>query len=185
VVVESDIAPEVAFGGGAALAAIHLHHRTSEDLDFFLTRHAHREVLTHAPWLVLVRNHEVVGYAYASRHRDPAAYQWSVNTSVYVRADQKRTGAGRTLYRALLNLLRVQGFYSAHAGIALPNAASVGLHEAMGFEPIGVYRGSGSRQASGVTWAGGSWRFGRASGFPSPRWRCKLRKRVRTGAQPC
>lgn len=101
------------------------------------------KVLTHAPWLVLLRDHEVVGYAYASRHRDPAAYLWSVNTSVYVRADQMRTGTGRTLYRALVNLLRVQGFYSANAGIALPNDASVGLHEAMGFQPIGVYRAVG------------------------------------------
>jgi L-amino acid N-acyltransferase YncA len=100
-------------------------------------------ILGHAPWLVLVRDHEVVGYAYASRHRDPAAYQWSVNTSVYVRADQKRTGTGRTLYGVLLDLLRIQGFYSAHAGIALPNDASVGLHEAMGFAPIGVYRAVG------------------------------------------
>jgi|SRR6185503_4298836 len=101
------------------------------------------KVLTHAPWLVLSRDHEVVGYAYASRHRDPAAYLWSVNTSVYVRADQKRTGAGRTLYRTLLSLLRIQGFYTAHAGIALPNDASVRLHEAMGFQPIGVYRSVG------------------------------------------
>ena len=101
------------------------------------------KVLAHAPWLVLVRAHEIVGYAYASRHRDPAAYLWSVNTSVYVRSDQKRTGAGRALYRALLQLLRIQGFYSAYAGIALPNDASVGLHEAMGFRPIGVYNAVG------------------------------------------
>ena len=102
-----------------------------------------KKVLAHAPWIVQMRNGEVVGYAYAGRHRDPAAYLWSVNTSVYVRADQKRTGVGRTLYRVLLQLLRIQGFYSAYAGIALPNDSSVGFHEAMGFRRIGVYQGVG------------------------------------------
>src|SRR3954452_5248217 len=128
-----------------------------------------RKVLAHAPWLVLVRGQQVVGYAYASRHRDPAAYQWSVNTSVYVRADQKRTGAGRTLYRVLLQLLRVQGFYSAYAGIALPNDASVGLHEAMGFRPIGVYTAVGFKAGA---WRDVGW------------WQLELRPRVGTPEPP-
>ncbi|TMQ03064.1 MAG: N-acetyltransferase family protein [Deltaproteobacteria bacterium] len=106
--------------------------------------------LPHTPWLVLVGGGEVAGYAYASRHRDPAAYQWSVNTSVYVRAGRTRTGIGRALYGCLFDLLRIQGFYAAHAGIALPNDASVGLHEAMGFRPIGVY--------PAVGYKAGAWR---------------------------
>ncbi|HEU4730073.1 MAG TPA: GNAT family N-acetyltransferase [Kofleriaceae bacterium] len=79
------------------------------------------------------RQGAVAGFAYASRHRERAAYQWSVDTSVYVRAGQRRAGVGRSLYRALLALLELQGFHAAHAGITLPNPGSVALHEAMGF----------------------------------------------------
>ncbi|MGK3982526.1 arsinothricin resistance N-acetyltransferase ArsN1 family B [Sorangium sp. So ce136] len=105
-------------------------------------------VLAHAPWLVLERDGMVVGYAYGARHRDRAAYQWSVDTSVYIDAAHHRTGVGRALYRALLQLLRLQGFYVAHAGVTLPNPASVGFHEALGFEPIGVYRDVGYKQGA-------------------------------------
>ncbi len=61
-----------------------------------------------APWLVLDED-GVAGYAYASRHRERAAYRWSVDASVYVRAADRRRGVGRALYSALFELLRVQG----------------------------------------------------------------------------
>lgn len=96
-------------------------------------------VLAYAPWLVCERGGEIAGYAYASRHRDRAAYQWSCDVSVYVAAAHRQVGVGRVLYLALFELLRLQGFYTAHAGITLPNAASVRLHESLGFVPIGVY----------------------------------------------
>lgn len=92
------------------------------------------------PWLVCERQGAVLGYAYASRHRERAAYQWSVDVSVYVAADQRGRGIGRALYTALFAILRAQGYRNACAGIALPNAASVALHEAMGMRPVGVYR---------------------------------------------
>jgi phosphinothricin acetyltransferase len=95
------------------------------------------------PWLVAERESEVVGYAYASRHSGRPAYRWSVDVSAYVREDAHRTGVGRRLYDALLACLREQGYYNAYAVIALPNEASVGFHEAMGFEPVGVYDGVG------------------------------------------
>jgi phosphinothricin acetyltransferase len=82
----------------------------------------------------------VVGYAYASPHRDRAAYQWSVDVTVYVSPRAHRTGTGRRLYGLLLAILRQQGYHQAFGGITLPNTASVGLHEAMGFTPVGVYR---------------------------------------------
>jgi len=91
------------------------------------------------PWLVCEHNGEVLGYAYASAHRTRAAYQWSVDVSVYVQAQVQRAGVGRALYSSLFKLLTLQGFYNAYAGITLPNAGSVGLHEALGFRPIGVY----------------------------------------------
>ncbi len=95
--------------------------------------------LAFAPWLVCRDGERVMGYAYASRHRERAAYRWCVDVSVYVRDAARRTGVGRALYRSLFALLRLQGFHAAHAGIVLPNEASVRLHESLGFRPVGVY----------------------------------------------
>jgi len=99
--------------------------------------------LAFAPWLVEERDGIVRGYAYASKHRERAAYQWSVDVGVYVDEEHRRSGVGKALYGKLFRLLRLQGFYAAHAGVTLPNAASVGLHESLGFRPVGVYRGVG------------------------------------------
>jgi phosphinothricin acetyltransferase len=91
------------------------------------------------PWLVFERDGEVLGYAYAAAHNPRLAYQWSVNVSVYLDARAHRLGIGRALYTALFDLLRRQRFVNAYAGITLPNAASVGLHESMGFVTVAVY----------------------------------------------
>jgi len=104
------------------------------------TRRRIASTLERYPWLVCERGGEIMGYVYASQYRTRAAYQWSVDTAVYIRADCRRAGVGRALYTALLDVLPLQGFYNAYAGIALPNPASTALHEAMGFEPVGVYR---------------------------------------------
>ena len=96
------------------------------------------------------RGRRADGYAYASRHHERAAYQWSVDVAVYIHAAHHRRGVGRALYETLFPLLRLQGFYVAHAGITLPNAASVGLHESLGFQPVGVY--------PAVGWKFGAWR---------------------------
>ncbi len=98
------------------------------------------DTLLHLPWLVCEHQGQVLGYAYASRHRVRAAYQWSVDVSVYVHAEARRMGIGRAAYHSLFQILRRQGFYNAYAGIALPNPASVGLHESVGFKPLGVYK---------------------------------------------
>lgn len=92
------------------------------------------------PWLVYEAEGRVVGYAYASAHRERAAYGWSADTAIYLVRDAQRRGVGRALYQRLLRILALQGFHRAYGGIALPNPGSVGLHEACGFEPIGVYR---------------------------------------------
>ncbi len=95
------------------------------------------------PWLVLEIDQQVAGYAYASRHRERSAYQWSVDVSVYVGERYRRQGVGKTLYTSLFAALELLGYVNLFAGIALPNPGSVGLHESMGFEPVGVYRGVG------------------------------------------
>ncbi|HEV2864690.1 MAG TPA: arsinothricin resistance N-acetyltransferase ArsN1 family B [Pyrinomonadaceae bacterium] len=99
--------------------------------------------LGHGAWLACERRGVVVGYAYGGRWRERPAYRWSIEVSVYVREGERGRGTGRALYTSLLAALRVQGFFNAYAGITLPNAASVRLHETMGFEPVGVYRRAG------------------------------------------
>ena len=92
------------------------------------------------PFLVAERQGRVVGYAYASAHRDRAAYRWSADVAVYVAEDARGSGIGRGLYDRLLPQLATQGLHAAFAGITLPNAGSVRLHESVGFELVGVYR---------------------------------------------
>jgi phosphinothricin acetyltransferase len=98
------------------------------------------------PWIVCETDGRIRGYAYASAHRERRAYQWSCDVSCYVHPDAQRRGIGRALYLALFRILRAQGFRNAYAGITLPNAASVGLHEAVGFTALGVYRGVGYKR---------------------------------------
>jgi L-amino acid N-acyltransferase YncA len=93
------------------------------------------------PWLVSEdRQAAVNGYVYASKHRDRAAYQWSVDVSAYMREDARGQGLAKRLYLALFDELVPLGYFQAFAGIALPNVASVALHESVGFKPLGVYR---------------------------------------------
>jgi phosphinothricin acetyltransferase len=102
------------------------------------------------PWLVGVDDAErVLGYAYAGAFKDRAAYAWSTEVSVYIHPGAQRRGVGRALYAALFALLRRQGYRRAYAGVTLPNAASVGLHEAVGFVPVGRYERVG--------WKFGAW----------------------------
>lgn len=101
------------------------------------------QTLERWPWLVCEHHGAVQGYAYASAHRARAAYQWSVDVSVYVHPWAYRAGVGRAMYMSLFQLLVLQGYYHAYAGITLPNPASVHLHESVGFQPVGVYRAVG------------------------------------------
>lgn len=91
-------------------------------------------------WLVDEEAGRVRGYAYASAHRERAAYRWAVEVSVYVHAEHRGRGVGRSLYLELFGRLREQGFFKAYAGILVPNESSQAFHESMGFTPVGVYR---------------------------------------------
>ena len=101
------------------------------------------QILKHYPWLVFERDGAVVGYAYSCQHRTREAYRWSVDVAVYVRQGFARLGIGRQLYEELLPMTAALGYANAFAGITLPNASSVGLHEALGFKPIGIYTSVG------------------------------------------
>ena len=100
-------------------------------------------------WLVGEIDGVLAGYAYASPHRERAAYASSCDVAVYVDPAFARRGVGRALYAALIEQLAPR-FHAAFAGIALPNEASIGLHEALGFTPVGIYREVG--------WKMGAWR---------------------------
>ena len=130
----------------AAIAAIYAPAVVDSAISFELVPPAADEMyarvsaaLAFTPWLVCLSGADVLGYAYASRHRERAAYQWSVEVSAYVRTDCHRRGIGAALYTSLLAVLRLQGFRNAYAGITLPNPASVALHAKLGFTRIGVF----------------------------------------------
>lgn len=97
-------------------------------------------ILPALPWLVAVSQGQPVGFAYAAPHHARAAYQWSVDVSVYLAPQAQGQGLGKRLYQRLFQILRALGYYNVYAGIALPNPGSVGLHQALGFEPVGIYR---------------------------------------------
>jgi L-amino acid N-acyltransferase YncA len=99
-----------------------------------------REVCEIYPWLVYENGNEVVGYTYASPHHERAAYRWSVDIAIYISETHRGRGVGTALYGALFQILRIQGFVNAYAGITLPNPASLRLHESFGFQLVGVYR---------------------------------------------
>lgn len=115
-----------------------------------------RDTLQRFPWLVAVDGDSVVGYAYAAPHAERAGYRWSVNVSAYVDAAFHGRGIGRQLYDELLPILRRQRFVNAYAGIALPNPASVALHEGIGMRRIGIYERVGLKHGRwvDVAWYG-------------------------------
>lgn len=118
------------------------------------------------PWLVFQDDGQVLGFANSSAFRARRAYRWTVEVGIYVAPDAKRRGIGRAVFGALLDLLTAQGFVSAIGAIALPNAASVGIHEALGFVHTGTYRHVGFKLGE---WADvGLWQKDLAPRLPSP-----------------
>jgi phosphinothricin acetyltransferase len=101
------------------------------------------DTLAYAPWLVLEDGNAIQGYAYGSKFRPRAAYRWTIETTVYIRPEGQGRGLGRALYTALLGCLTAQGFASATGGVALPNDASIRLHDWAGFERVGTFRAAG------------------------------------------
>ena len=92
------------------------------------------------PWLVAVVEGAIVGYAYARKWRPRSAYRYSVETTIYLEHGHEGRGIGRSLYAALLPLVRERGMHVAIGGVALPNDASIALHEKLGFERVATFR---------------------------------------------
>lgn len=141
----------------AACAAIYTPHVEGSAVSFeerapdpaAMEERISRIAATH-PWLVAELDGEVAGYAYACPFQKRPAYRWTAMVSVYVDERRRRAGIGRALYAELFERLRRQRFHIACAGITLPNAASVALHEDFGFVAVGVNREIG--------WKDGAWR---------------------------
>jgi L-amino acid N-acyltransferase YncA len=101
------------------------------------------EISKDLPWVVLDDNQGITGYAYASRWKSRCAYQYSVESTVYVHPGEIGKGIGTRLYQELLRLLQNAGYHAVIGGIALPNEASVALHEKLGFEKIAHFKDVG------------------------------------------
>jgi len=97
----------------------------------------------HLPWIVAEFDGVVVGYAYATKWRVRNAYRYSVESTVYLAPSSVGHGTGRLLYTALIKRLSGQGYHVVIGGIALPNAASVALHEALGFQKVAEFKDVG------------------------------------------
>jgi L-amino acid N-acyltransferase YncA len=101
------------------------------------------KTLQQYPWLVCDIGGQVAGYTYASSFRSRQAYQWTTEVTAYIHPKFHRRGIGRGLYTSLFAILRQQGYFNAISIITVPNDASIGLHETMGFEKIGVFENMG------------------------------------------
>jgi phosphinothricin acetyltransferase len=137
----------------AACAAIYAPYVTDTAVSFEETppdAHAMagrmEDALARHAGFVLEDGGRVVGYAYARQFHVRAAYRWSCESSIFVEWGRRRSGAGRALYEALLPRLAERGYRRVMAGMTLPNEGSAGLHRALGFEPVGVYRRVGFKR---------------------------------------
>ena len=97
------------------------------------------------PWLVIENNGEVIGYAYATKWRARPAYKHSVETTVYLSKSHSGKGFGKLIYSKLISELTSSGFHTAIGGIALPNEASVRLHESIGFKKVAHFQEVGNK----------------------------------------
>jgi phosphinothricin acetyltransferase len=131
----------------AAIAAIYAPFVTDTSVSFEIeppdeaemTRRMEAIQRSH-PYLVAEVDGIVAGYAYGSFHRERFAYQWSAEATVYLAAGYRRQGIARRLYSELFGRLRAMDIRNVFAGVTLPNEASVGFHQSMGFELVGIYK---------------------------------------------
>lgn len=98
------------------------------------------------PWLLAERAGEVLGYAYAVQWKPRHAYRHSCETTIYLHPEHTGRGLGVRLYSSLLGRLRAAGCHTAIGGVALPNPASIALHERLGFRKVAQFREVGFKQ---------------------------------------
>lgn len=113
-----------------------------------------REISADYPYLVCLGDGKIVGYAYAHRHMERAAYQWNAELSVYVSKEYHRCGIGKAFYSALIDILALQNIQNVYGGVSAPNLNSEKLHEYLGFQKLGTYHHTGYKYG---TWHDVMW----------------------------
>jgi L-amino acid N-acyltransferase YncA len=103
------------------------------------------EVLTGLPWLVWVEDQVVQGFAYASKWKGRCAYRYSVESTAYLANGSTGRGIGTKLYEALFTALRQSKMHVVMGGIALPNDASIAMHEKLRFQKVAHFREVGCK----------------------------------------
>jgi len=98
-----------------------------------------KKTLTRFPYLVAIKQGYIIGYAYASSFKERAAYDWAVETSIYIKKECKGSGIGKKLYLALEEILKKQNIMNLNACIAYPNPESIGFHEHLGYKTVGHF----------------------------------------------
>lgn len=98
-----------------------------------------RKTLTKYPYLVAVQEAEILGFTYAGAFKNRAAYDWAVETTIYVKQHSRKCGVGKKLYQALEEVLKQQNICNLYACIAYPNPGSIGFHEHLGYQTIGHF----------------------------------------------
>lgn len=137
----------------AAIAAIYNHYVATTTITFEeaeldageMANRITKVISSKLPWLVIEDEGKVLGYAYATKWKERSAYRFSVESSIYLHQDACGKGHARLLYQHLINLLRQSGVHLVIGGVALPNEASVGLHERMGFQRVGAFKEVGRK----------------------------------------
>lgn len=102
-----------------------------------------KEISADYPYIVCLSNEKIVGYAYAHRQMERAAYQWNAELSVYIDKTCLRCGVGKALYSALIEILQMQNVRNVYGGVTSPNENSEKLHEYFGFKRLGIYHSTG------------------------------------------
>ncbi len=101
------------------------------------------EIQKKYPWLVCETDNKIAGYAYASAFNKRAAYDWSVDYSIYINPVYHGMKIGTALYTCLTDILRMQGYYNAFAGVTCTNKKSESFHKSFGFKTVGTYHNAG------------------------------------------
>ncbi len=125
-------------------------------------------VLKKWPWLVMQDGEQIAGYVYAHEYGSRKAYQWAVESSIYLADGYRGRGIGRQMYTCLFSLLKAQGFYQVVAGASLPNESSVTLHQSMGFVLVGTFKDVGFKLGKWVDVARWQLQLNPCSGTPNP-----------------
>lgn len=112
------------------------------------------KILPDFPWLVCLYDGEIIGYAYAGKHRERTAYQWSPESTIYIAGQHHGTGIARVMYETLFDLLRQQGYINVYASVLATNVSSNRFHQAMGFTHIGTFSNVGYKLGA---WHSNNW----------------------------